>query len=197
MTIGELKSLIRSLVGDAINYTPNSNASFSASTYSDQQVSAAISHAFKLYGTMTDKLYKEHTNVALADGFANMPAGDMGVLHVLFGGVDLLRSDLKFEYQKNPAWQIVTGTPTRFIEFDGARVRVVPKPSSGAVNIGVVDIPAVGADNTQIDSRISETHQDHLKLAGAAYLLTLQGDQQNIDLANNYIQQFAALIKEK
>jgi hypothetical protein len=65
------------------------------------------------------------------------------------------------------------------------------------VSIGVVDIPVVGADNTQIDSRISETHQDHLKLAGAAYLLTLQGDQQNIDLANTYIQQFAVLIKEK
>ena len=197
MTIGQLKSLIRSLVGDAINYTPNSNASFTAQTYSDQQLSASISHAFRLYGTLTDKLYKEHVDVAVNDGFASIPSGDLGILHVLYNGSDLIRSDLKFEYMKNPAWQIVKGVPTRYIEFDGDRIRIIPLVETGAVTIGVVDIPAVGADETEIDTRISSNHQDHLKLVAAAYLLTLQGDQQNIDLANNYLQQFNMLIKEK
>lgn len=197
MTIGELKSLIRHLVGDATNYTPNSTASFSAQTYSEQQVSASISHAFKLYGTLTDKLYREYA-ATVTDGFADMPASDMGVLHVLYGGADLIKSSLQFEYMKNPAWQVTTGNPNRFVEFDGARVRIIPKPSSGgSVSIGVVDIPAVGNDASQVDSRITEAHQDHLKLAAAAYLLTLQGDQQNVALAENYLQQFNMLIKEK
>jgi len=203
MTIGQLKSLIRSLVGDAINYTPNSNASFTAQTYSDQQLSASIAHAFKLYGTLTDKLYKEYPNIILTDsGFADLPSGDLGVLHCIFNGTDLLKSSLKFEYMKNPAWQLVTGTPTRFIEYDGAKVRIIPKQTiiedeDQFVTIGVVDIPPVGVDGDEIDSRISGNHQDHLKLAAAAYLLTIQGDQQNIDLANNYLQQFNMLIKEK
>lgn len=197
MTIGELKSLIRHLVGDATNYTPNSTASFSAQTYSDQQVSASISHAFKLYGTLADKLYREYA-ATVTDGFADMPPSDMGVLHVLYGGSDLIKSSLQFEYMKNPAWQVTVGTPTRYVEFDGARVRIIPKPSSGgSVSIGVVDIPAVGNDASHVDSRITEAHHDHLKLAAAAYLLTLQGDQQNVALAENYLQQFNMLIKEK
>ena len=79
MTIGELKSLIRSLVGDAINYTPNSTVSFSAQTYSDTQLDAAIFHAFKIYANFTDSLYKEYTGqIRVAFVYGSVAKGSEG-----------------------------------------------------------------------------------------------------------------------
>lgn len=201
MTIGELKALVRSLVGDAINYTPNSTVSFGAQTYSDTQLDASIFHAFKIYAGFTDSLYKEYTGIALdGNGFGNIPTQQMGVLNCIYGGISLVKSDVRFEYMKNNSWQSMSGTPTRFVEFDGGRVRVIPKPitSSGSITLGIIDIPNFPlSDAAEIDNRIQISHQDHLKLPAAAYLLTLQGDQQNVALGANYIEQFRNLIMEK
>lgn len=201
MTIGELKSLVRSLVGDAINYTPNSTASFTAQTYSDQQLNASIFHAFKIYASFTTSLYKEYASLAVdTNGFVAIPTQQMGVLNCVYNGKSLVKGVLQFEYLKNPEWQSLTGVPTRFIEFDGQRVRLVPNPNNvvTTATLGIVDIPNYPlVDSAEIDSRIQISHQDHLKLPAASYLLTLQGDQQNVPLASNYIEQFRALILEK
>jgi len=109
----------------------------------------------------------------------------------------LLESTFQFESMKDPSWQTATANqPLRWVLWSGASIKITPIPTDTTnVTIGYVEYPAaLTSDGSTVDNRIPDGHAEYLKYAAAAYLLLLDGDNQNIQLADSMISKFNQLI---
>lgn len=113
----------------------------------------------------------------------------------------LVASQASLEEMKDDQWESRTApSPKRWLRWHGTKIKITPIPTDYAdnqVKIDYIEMPtALSTDASTVDSRIPETQQEHLKYAAAAYLLQMMNDEQNIALADRFLQQFDALIKE-
>ena len=159
----------------------------------------AANFAVKQYCHKTGVSYLESSVAVDANGFASIPTSYMKVNRVVYGTTELVESDFKFESMASPTWQTTTAAtgPKRWIMWSGAKVKLVPLLATwpGTCTIGITDTPtALSADSDTIDARIPVAHNEYLKYAAAAWLLNLDGDAQDIGMANNYMNQFNQLI---
>ena len=109
----------------------------------------------------------------------------------------LLESTFQFESMKNPAWQSSTAArPLRWALWSGQKIKVTPIPSEDvAITVGYVEYPAaLTTDASTIDARIPDGHAEYLKFAAAAYLRLLDGDNQDVAMADNLMTKFNQLI---
>jgi hypothetical protein len=115
----------------------------------------------------------------------------------------------ELEDLRDASWQSRTGLPKRWLELNGNYLITSPiYPDSAPVTspptpgilftIGYLDspVPMVLDEGTDVypDSRIPSNHHDHLPLAAAYFLLTEDGDHQDIDVADKFLSDFLQFI---
>ena len=185
LTLAQLRYLTQYLVGDP-----------QTSTYSTTMYLDAINFAVKDYAKKTGATYAESTATPDANGFAVIPTSYIRLLRVLYSGSQLVESTFSFESMKDPAWQTTVGTPRRWILWSGAKVKISPIPAvPTSATIGYVEDPTdLVLDADVVDTRIPWAHHEYLKYAAGSWLLNLDGDGQDNQLADSYMAKFNALI---
>lgn len=190
LTLATLRSYTQYIVGDPQMST------FSSTMYKD-----AINFAIKEYAKKTGATYAETTVTPDSSGYCTLPTRYIRIQRVshLIGGTtltQLVESTFSFESMKSPTWQATTGTPKRWVLWSGEKVKITPIPSPVySATIGYVDIPTdLSSDSDTVDTRIPLAHNEYLKYAAAAWLCMLDGDSQNIPLANDFMGKFNQLI---
>ena len=109
----------------------------------------------------------------------------------------LLESTFQFESVKDPSWQTTTAPqPLRWVLYSGSSVKITPIPTDNvAITIGYVEYPSsLTTDGMTVDARIPDGHAEYLKFAACAYLKLLDGDNQDVAMADNYMNKFNQLI---
>jgi hypothetical protein len=187
----------RLLLGDVQSVT---------TSWSDATIYNGINFAVQHYLRITDKSYTEHFDFPISGGVATLPNAYIEVkrVGVEIGGKNrwLLQSSVTDEVNKNPEWLSSTGTPKRWVLFDGEKIRITPTNNATLCSIGYVEEPlnfVYGEDDPEtfyVDSRVSITHQRFLKFMAAYWCLQIDGDNQNVQLAIAYLQQFVEFIKD-
>ena len=194
----EIMNDTRLLLGDVQSIT---------TSWSDESIYQGINFAVQHYLRVTDKSYTEHFDFPMSSGVATLPNAYIEVKRV---GVEvasknrwLLQSSVTDEVNKNPEWLSSTGTPKRWVLFDGEKIRITPTNAATSCSIGYVEEPVNFVYGGQtlptdfyVDSRVSITHQRFLKFMAAYWCLQIDGDNQNINLAVAYLQQFIEFIKD-
>jgi len=193
----EIMNDTRLLLGDVQSVT---------TSWSDETIYQGINFAVQHYLRISDKSYTEHFDFPMSSGVATLPNAYIEVKRV---GVTvnnknrwLLQSSVADETMKNPEWLSATGTPKRWVLFDGRTIRVTPTNNATSCSIGYVEEPVnfiYGTNNPQtfyVDARVPITHQRFLKYMAAYWCLQIDGDNQNVNLAIAYLQQFVELIKD-
>lgn len=176
-------------------------------TYSLQMYRDAINFAIKDYAVKTGITYAESSPIVPdASGFVTLPTDYIRVRRVIFnvGGTtatQLIESSFKFESDNSNTWQTLTQAtagypPRRWVLWSGAKVKLTPIPSPAYTAIvGYVQKPTdLALDADTVDARIPEPHNEYLKYAAAFWLLQLDGDNQNLALADSYMTKFNQLI---
>jgi hypothetical protein len=192
MTLGEIKTEVRTLVGDAASLS---------TAFSDQTVIASINFAVEHFFKATGKSYTEAELTKSGSTFP-LPNSYIMVARAGYkptGGSNtwLLNTTIGEETNRNPDWQTLVGTPKRWMIFDGAKIRLTPNPTSGTCVIGYVEEPTnMVNDADVVDSRIPVPYQRFLKYAAAAWLFEIDGDTQDMALAANHFALFTEFIKE-
>ena len=202
MTLAQLKTLVRDLIRDNVNYEATAPDSQSALNYTETQVVDAINYAIKNYCDKTGASYIEENATLTAAGLAAIPSDYIRVLGVEYSNKELVKSDADFEDLKDDQWETRTGTVTRrWVMWSGSHVKLTPILSawSGGTSqcaIKFIEQPtALANDADTVDSRIPESQQEYLKYAAAAWLLQHMNDEQNLALASAFDKQFNNLIK--
>ena len=202
MTLGQLKTLVRDLIRDNVNYEATAPDSQSALNYTNTQVVDAINYAIKNYCDKTGATYLEENATLTAAGIATIPADYIRVLGVEYSNKELVKSDADFEDMKDDQWETRTGTVTRrWVMWSGSHVKLTPILSawSGGTSqcaIKFIEQPtALSADADTVDTRIPASQQEYLKYAAAAWLLQHMNDEQSIALSSVFDKQFNNLIK--
>lgn len=141
-TLESLRTDLRLLVGDSESLS---------TSYSDSTMNQALNFAVQHYLFVTGKSYIQNS-VALTSGEATLPSAYIQVGRVGHGSPNkwLLQTTVVEETNKNPLWESVTGTPKRWMMFDGKTVRVTPIPSNGTVTLGYVEEPTPMSDKRTI-----------------------------------------------
>ena len=187
-TLANLRYWAQYLVGDP-----------QMTTYSTQMYTDAINFAIKEYVHKTGVTYFEISASVAATGLASIPTDYMKVNRVIYGGSELVESDFKFESYRSPTWQtdtLVTG-PRRWVKWSGSQVKLTPVLVTwpGTCTIGYTQTPtALSADADTVDVRIPLPHNEYLKYAAGFWLLNLDGDSQDLQQANMFMQEFNSLI---
>ena len=202
MTLGQLKTLVRDLIRDNVNYEATAPDSQSALNYTNTQVVDAINYAIKNYCDKTGATYLEENATLTAAGIATIPADYIRVLGVEYSNKELVKSDADFEDMKDDQWETRTGTVTRrWVMWSGSHVKLTPILSawSGGTSqcaIKFIEQPtALSSDTDEVDSRIPLSQQEYLKYAAAAWLLQHMNDEQSLALSSVFDKQFNNLIK--
>lgn len=188
-TLSSLRYWTQYLVGDP-----------QMTTYSTTMYKDAANFAVKEYAHKTGVTYVE-TSPAIAvdaNGFVAIPTSYMRVNRVIYGGVEMVESDIKFEAMRSATWQTDMATaPKRWVLWSGAKIKLTPVVATwpGTCMVGYTEAPtALSADSDTVDPRIPDAHNEYLKYAAASWLLNLDGDGQSIQLAAAFMNQFNALI---
>lgn len=110
----------------------------------------------------------------------------------------LVETTKKFEQMKSPNWEESVGQPTKWMLWNGNRIKFVPGVTSASYcQVGYVQMPdlftSTGATAT-VDARIPPTHNEYLKYAAAYFLLNMRGERQFVDLADKFMAEFRKLI---
>ena len=191
LTLAQLRLATEILVGDS-----------SMTTYDISMYKDAINFSIKNYATKTGATYIETDVTPDASGFCTIPTGYIRLQRVSYkvGGTtvtELTESTFSFESMKSSVWQAATATvPKRWVLWSGAKVKITPIPTViYASTIGYIENPVdLSVDGDIVDARIPIIHQEYLKYAAASWLLLLDGDGQNIGLADNLMEKFNSLI---
>lgn len=202
MLVSELKALIRQLLGDETNWSPDDTSQVAGQSYSEVQYNQAIDFAIKEYALKKKTTYSESTLDINEDGEVTVSGTNFLIIErVVYGGVELVESTRNFEWLKSPTWIAATSTaPRRWLLLDGATIRLTPKMTDWATppntcTVGIVAAPAaVQSDNESLDTRVPKMHQEFLKFAAAGYLLKNATDQQNAAIEQSYMATFNQLI---
>lgn len=188
LTLLQLKTLVQDLLGDT-----------GAQTYDvTDHLIPAINFAVKQYCHKTGVSYLEASAAVDAAGLATLPTDYMKINRVLYAGSQLIESGFEWEASKNPAWQTATGTaPKRWALWSGAKIKLTPIVATwpGTCTIGYTQNPTeLALDADTVDARIPIQHNEYLKYAAAAWLLNLDNDIENVNMATNYMNMFNQLI---
>lgn len=190
-TLLQIRNDVRLLLGDSPAL---------AVAYSDSTINFAINYAIQHYLRITGKSYIQYTTTCSVNGVIALPNAYIEVDRIGVGSTNqwLLQSSLSDETNKNPNWENVTGAPKRWLIYDGTNIRTVPKPASTlTARIGYIEEPInINLDADTVDPRVPITFQRFLKYAAAYWLLMIDGDGQDVQLALGMMQQFVELIKE-
>ena len=101
------------------------------------------------------------------------------------------------EDEQDGEWRDLTGSPRRWLMHSGRKIRIVPK-SIVTLTIGYLEAPvAMVSDSDTPDTRIPIPHHAHLKYAAGAFLLRMDGDNQDEPKAAAFMQTFNSLISHR
>ena len=212
LTLGDLKVLVRNMLADNVNYTPTVASSVTANSFSDEQVRDAINWAAKRY--VDRKSGTPNTVVAATRSTTTarftLPDTLNGVIRVLYvftsdGTSDprLVKSSLEMERLENIDFNVTTPTNTgakRWMYSSSGMNEIILGPGvptgTTSVEVHVVDAPnTLSLDADTLNAQyVPIAAQEHLRFAAAAWLLQSVGDQQDIALADKWLEQFNSLI---
>lgn len=200
MNLAALKVQVRDLLADAKNYTPNSTTAITAQSYSDAQITDALNFACKEFAKRTGCTYAETACTANTTYNFTIPSTYLKIVDVLDNNKKELNStSLFFENLHDPSWRstwATTKTPKRWFKLDGDSIAVTPGFPSGLYPyVCLLQVPtALASDADNVDTRIDVSFQEYLKYAACAYLLQIEGDGQNIGLADKWMDMFNRLV---
>lgn len=188
LTLLQLKTLTQDLLGDTGGQT------YDTTTH----LVDAINFAVKQYCIKTGVSYVESSVAVDAAGIVNIPTDYMKVNRVIYSGSQLVESAFDWESSKSPSWQTATGTaPKRWVLWSGSKIKLTPIVATwpSTCTVGYTQNPtALALDADTVDDRIPAQHNEYLKYAAAAWLLDLDGDMENANMAANYMNIFNQLI---
>jgi hypothetical protein len=98
--------------------------------------------------------------------------------------------------ERDPSWTIRRGRPEFWMTWDGTKVRVHPFVESLDATVGFLESPEpmdLGGP-VDADSRIPRDKRQYLPWAAAAYLLSLDGNRQDLERAALFLKQFESFI---
>ncbi len=208
MNLGQLKTAVRNLLADNINFTPTDPSAVSAQSYSEAQVTEAVNWAAKKY---VDKKAFAPNTVATCTRTSTTAKfalpwtlnGPIRVMYVFSGSTRLLDTTLQYERMMNPDFIPETPSNTeakRWMMGDSGIKEIIVAPgvptATTSVSAHVVDSPtALAVDADALSTLYVPTAaQEYLKYAAAAWLLQNEGDMQNIQLADKFMDTFNNLI---
>jgi hypothetical protein len=187
MTLAELTNLVQYLVGDP-----------QMSTYSQAMYSESIEFAIKQYAIKTGVTYQEASALVGSTGLVTLPSDYLRINRIMLGTKQLIESTMGFEGDKSETWTANTSAAhKRWVVWSGAAAKLLPLMttySAVTATIGYVQQPATLAGTYTVDSRIPTKHNEYLKYAAAFYLLHLDGDGQDIQKGDKFMETFNGLI---
>ena len=125
MNLGQLKTIVRDLIRDNVNYEATAPDSQSALNYTETQVTDAINWAIKNYCDKTGATYLEENATLTAAGLAPIPSDYIRVLGVEYSNKELVQSTDDLENMKDDQWETRTGTVTRrWVMWSGSHVKL-------------------------------------------------------------------------
>lgn len=187
MIRSELKTLIQELMGDR-----------KGKAFSQDQLSEAVEYSINLYCEKTACSYREID--ATRDGaFIDVPDSTLKVVRVISSVTgELDETTLSDETSRRPNWRSdAPGEPKMWLRFNGLTIRIHPEPDADPRDfmIGYIEAPDPIVDDADpITSFIPKQHLRLLRYAAAAWLLTDQGDEEDVARANTYMQIFNSSI---
>ena len=186
-TLLQFRTQMRDILGDPLA---------TSTTFSDTQLNDAVNHAILKYCQITGATYKEASATTDSSGIAAMPSSAIRAVRVITTTAGQLdKSEVAQEDYRNPTWRSQTGTPSRWVPWDGNSVRVVPIASSASVTIGYVEAPAaLSVDGNSPDSRIPIGHHDWLTFEAVAFALLLATDKKDIEESQYFTKKFMELV---
>lgn len=180
-TLKQLIEETRLLVGDLSDVS---------NTWSEEDVIAAVNYAVQSYCRLTGCNYIEESKT-LTSGKTEPINDYLMIERCKYNGNVLLITSKQDEEIKNPSWESKTGTPLRWMIYDGKTIRVVPS-TSGTLTVGFVKQPALMSALTDtVDSSIPFPHHIFLKYAAASWLMMIDGDKQDFQESAMMMQVFA------
>lgn len=188
-TLAQLRYWTQYLVGDP-----------QMTTYTSTMYKDAINFAIKDYAKKTGTTYAEATATPDANGFITLPTDYIRVQRVIYPiasvQTQLVESSFRFESMKYNTWQTTAGTPARWVLWTGQKIKLTPVPASPlSTTIGYVQKPTdLSSDSDTVDARIPDAHNEYLKYAAGFWLLHLDGDAQNVQMALEYMNEFNGLV---
>lgn len=188
-TLAQMRYWTQYLVGDT-----------NKETYDDTMYKDAINFAVEDYVQKTGVTYTEASILPDTNGFITIPTDYMRVHRVIYpiGSVatQLVETTFKFEAMKYNTWQVTAGEPARWLIWNGSKIKITPVPATPVfATVGYIQKPTdMVLDADVVDPRIPDRDVEELKYAAAFWLLQLTGDNQSMALAQQFMQEFNALI---
>lgn len=195
MTLAELRSMVRDILGDQVRKNQAGTTLSGPTSWSDSQIDAGLNFAQTAYAKTTQCTMTSATLTA-SSGIVSLPSSSLGFAgHVdvsASAGGTMNQTTPAFENLKSATWHSETGTPARWFPLGERTLRVIP---SGNVTVNHLAAPVeMGSDGASPDATIPTTHHKHLAMAGAAWCLLQDGDGQNIQAAGALMDAFRNAI---
>jgi hypothetical protein len=187
-TLRELIDETRLLIGDASDVS---------NTWSEDDVISAVNYAIQIYCKLTNCNYKEEVRTLDNSGKTSLPVNDYLMLErCKYNGKVLLSTSKQEEEIKNPEWETKSGTPLRWLVYDGTAIKVTPYPTSNLnITLGYIKHPLLLKNTTDtVDSSIPLPHHIYLKYAAASWLFMIDGDKQDFEQSVLFMQLFNQYI---
>ena len=187
-TLSEIISETRMLIGDASDIS---------NTWSEQEVISSVNFAVQMYCRQTNCNYVEEVRALDNAGKTSLPVNDyLSIERCKYDAKVLLLTSKEDEEIKNVSWETVSGTPSRWLVYDGKSIKVTPYPTSNKnITLGYVKNPAIMSLLTDtVDSSIPLPHHIYLKFAAASWLFVIDGDKQDLQQSLLFMQVFNQFI---
>lgn len=182
-TLSSLRAQIRDLVGD------NSSTEFS-----DTQINDSVNFAIMFMLKRSQKSYTEASATSDAAGKITVPADSMEEVSILRGTTILDRTSREWMDLYKQTWRVDSGTATKWFPLDGGSLQVTPKETY-SFTLGYLKKPTdLSADGDLVPSTIGPDKERYLKYAAAAWLFQLDGEGQDLQKADSFIQKFESLV---
>lgn len=195
MTVAELITAVRAIVGDKLREDPNNPGTFlqGATDWTDPEIKTALDWACQRYAEETSCSLTEASVNSAANGIVRLTAGVLAV-HGASGSAGALeRTSMTLEDTRDPNWRTVGTTEKRWMPWGDHAIRISPALSGKAILVTYTASPA-SVTGGSVDSTIPAGHHNYLPLAAASYLLAQAGDTQDLNRAGAFQASFYAMI---
>ncbi len=187
MTRAELKTLIRELLSD-----------LKGKAFSTERLDEAIEYAISSYCEKTGASYQE-LDATIDQEFIDTPGRCLRVVRILSSTLgELDETTITDETTRRQGWRAdAPGEPTKWMLFNALKIRIHPAPDATerTFQVGYIEAPDPIVDDADpITSWVRNSHQRLLRYAAAAWLLTDQGDEEDQNRAQAYMQIFNSSI---
>lgn len=184
MTVAELITATRSMIGDKVRYDPTDGVTVlqGPTKFTDPEIKIGLNWACQRYAEETKCTLTETSISSAAGGIVRVTGGVLAV-HGASGSAGALeRTSIDLEDTRDPLWRSNGGTEKRWMPWGDHAIRISPAVSGRSIVVVYTATPA-DVSGGSLDTSIPAGHHSYLAIAAASYLLAQPGDNQDIGRA--------------